>query len=128
MNIYDYTKSEDIDKDIFKAVDNITMQVQETQDEFIFSILRQYALNNFQIIIKKEELSQAIQLIKMRKEYGHGIGELWDTAVQQSAALNDSYRRGFQDGVKKEHDRINILMEQLSDNLRKADQEMDEED
>lgn len=54
MIIYDSTKSEDIDKDIFKAVDNITMQVQETQDEFIFSILRQYALNNFQIIIKKK--------------------------------------------------------------------------
>ena len=128
MIIYDCTKSEDMDKDIFKAVDNITMQVQETQDEFIFSILRQYALNNFQIIIKKEELSQAIQLIKMCKEYGHGIGELWGTAVQQSAALNDSYRRGFQDGIKQEHDRINILVEQLSDNLRKADQEMDEED
>lgn len=42
--------------------------------------------------------------------------------------IYDSYRRGFQDGVKQEHDRINILMEQLSDNLRKADQEMDEED
>lgn len=56
MIIYDSTKSEDIDKDIFKGVDNITMQVQETQDEFIFSILRQYALNNFHIIIKKRRI------------------------------------------------------------------------
>ena len=44
------------------------------------------------------------------------------TAVQQSAALNDSYRIGFQDGVKKERDRINILVEHLPDYLRKADQ------
>lgn len=47
----------------------------------------------------------------MCKEYGHGIGELWDTAVQQSAALNDAYRRGFQDGVTKEHDRIMDILE-----------------
>lgn len=121
MIIYDYTKSEDMAKDVIKAVDNIEMQVQETQEEFIFSILRQYALDNFQIIVEKEELSRAIQLIRMCKEYGPGIDELWGMAVQQSAALNDSYRRGFQDGVKKERDRINILVEQLSDNLRKAD-------
>ena len=32
----DYSKSEEIAKDIFKTVDNIVMQVKETQDEFIF--------------------------------------------------------------------------------------------
>ena len=90
MIIYDYKKSEEMAKDIFKAVDNMEMQVKETQ----------------------EELSRALQLIMMCKEYGPGICELWDTAVRQSAALSDSYKRGFQDGVKKEHDRImNILRE-----------------
>ena len=112
MIIYDYTKSEEMAKGIFKAVDDMEMQVKETQDEFIFSILKKYSLNNFQIIVEKEELSLALQLIMMCKEYGPGIYELWDTAVRQSAALSDSYKRGFQDGVKKEHDRImDILRE-----------------
>ena len=36
----DYSKSEEI----FKHVDNIVMQVKETQEEFIFSTLSKYAL------------------------------------------------------------------------------------
>ena len=113
---YDYIKSEEMAKDIFKAVDNIVMQIQETESEFIFSKLNQYAMNNFQIIVEKEELSQAIQLIKMCKEYGPEIYERWTTAIQQTAALGDSYRRGFNDGVKKEHDRIMDILEKEEKN------------
>ena len=39
----DYSKSEEMAKDIFKTVDSIVMHVKETQDEFIFSTLNQYA-------------------------------------------------------------------------------------
>ena len=65
----DYSKSEEI----FKHVDNIVMQVKETQEEFIFSTLSKYAMDNFNAVVEKEELVQAIQLIRMCKEHGSGI-------------------------------------------------------
>ena len=107
----DYSKSEEIAKDIFKMVDNIVMQVKETQDEFIFSTLSKYAMDNFNTVVEKEELVQAIQLIRMCKEHGPGICERWTTANQQTAYLNDAYRRGFHDGIKEEHDRIMSILE-----------------
>ena len=113
----DYSKSEEMAKDMFKTVNNIVMQVQETQDEFIFSTLNKYAMDNFNTVVEKEELVQAIQLIRMCKEHGSGICERWTTATQQTACLNDAYRRGFHDGVTKEHDRImNILEREVKEN------------
>lgn len=98
-------------KDMFKTVDDIVMQVKETQDEFIFSTLSKYAMDNFNIVVKKEELVQAIHLIRICKEYGPGIDKRWSTAAQQTAYLNDAYKRGFHDGVTKEHDRIMSILE-----------------
>ena len=111
MIITDYSKSEEIAKDIFKTVDNIVMQVKETQDEFIFSTLNKYTMNNFNIVVEKKELAQAIHLIRMCKEHGPGIYERWTTATQQTAYLDDAYHRGFQDGIIKEHDRIMSILE-----------------
>ena len=107
----DYSKSEEMAKDMFKTVNNIVMQVQETQDEFIFSTLNKYAMDNFNTVVEKEELVQAIHLIRMCKEHGPGIHERWATATQQTSYLNDAYRRGFNDGVTKEHDRIMSILE-----------------
>ena len=87
----DYSKSEEI----FKHVDNIVMQVKETQEEFIFSTLSKYAMDNFNAVVEKEELVQAIQLIRMCKEHGPRICERWTTATQQTAHLNDAYKRGY---------------------------------
>ena len=54
----------------------------------------------------------------MVEEHGPGIYQCWATASAQSAMLSDSYRRGFQDGVKKEHDRImDILKEREEEEL-----------
>ena len=87
--------------DIHKIVNEVTMHVQETQDEFIFSILNKYAMDKFNMVVEKEELIRAIQLIRMCKEYGPGIDERWTTATQQTEALNYAYLRGLQDGVEK---------------------------
>lgn len=107
----DYSKSEVIAKDIFKTVNDMVIQVQETQDEFIFSTLNKYVMDNFNVVVEKEELVKAIQLIRMSKEYGSGIDERWVTATHQTAYLGDAYRRGFQDGVNKEHERIMNILE-----------------
>lgn len=110
-----YTKDQN-KKDVFKTVNDIVMQVHETQDAFIFSTLSKYAIDNFQIVIEKEELARAIQFIRMSKEYGPGIDERWTTATQQTRYLGDAYRQGFQDGVAKEHDRIINILEKEKEN------------
>ena len=107
----DYSKSEEMVKDMFKTVDNIVMQVQETQDEFIFYTLRNFLHDQANIVVQKGELIKAISLLRMVEEHGPGIYQCWATASAQSAMLSDSYRRGFQDGVKKEHDRIMSILE-----------------
>lgn len=94
----------------FNVIDSISMGLRETQDKFIFSTVSKYAMDQFQTVVEKEELIRAIHLIRMSKEYGPSIDERWTTATQQRIYLDDAYRRGFQDGVKKEHDRmIDIL-------------------
>ena len=95
----------------FKIAENIQIQVGETCDKFIFSVLNKYILDNFNIVVEKEELVRAIQLVRIYKEYGSGISEPWTTATQQTAALGDAYHRGFRDGVLKEHDRIMDILE-----------------
>lgn len=112
----DYSKSEDIAKDVFKTVNNMVMQVRETQESFIFSTLSNYAMDNYDVVVEKEELVRAIQLIRMCKKYGPGIDERWTTATQQTAYLDDAYIRGFQDGVAKEHDRIMSILEKEKQN------------
>ena len=111
MSKLDYSKPEEMTKEMFKTVDNIVMQFKETQDEFIFSTLSKYAMDNFNTVVEKEELVQAIHLIRMCKAHGPGIHERWTTATQQTAYLNDAYRRGFHDGVTEEHDTIMSILE-----------------
>lgn len=93
----------------------IITNVEETQDEFIFSTLSRYAMDNFQIVVEKEELNKAIRIIRMSKEYGPGICERWTTATQQTAYLDDAYRRGFQDGIIKEHDRFMDILKKFKE-------------
>ena len=73
-------------------------------------------MDNFNTVVEKEELVQAIQLIRMCKEHGSEICERWTTATQQTVHLNDAYKRGFHDGVTKEHDRIISILEREVNN------------
>ena len=97
----DYRKSEDMIKEqlegAFSITDKITMQVQETQNEFIFRTLRDFLDDEANIVVQKDELFKAISLLRMVEEHGPGIYQCWATATAQSAMLSDSYRRGFQD-------------------------------
>lgn len=99
-----------IDYDDANIYENIRAKVVETEEEFIFSTLGNYIYNQTETVVSKKELIEAVQLLRMCKEYGYNISERWTTATQQSMELGCEYRRGFQDGVNKEHDRIiNIL-------------------
>ena len=94
---------------------NTVTKVQETQDQFIFQTLSNFALNSYQITVEKEELVCAIQLIRMSREYGPSINERWNTASQQSEALSSAYRRGFKDGIDKEHARVMAALNKMED-------------
>ena len=89
----------------------IITQVTETREAFIFQTISDFASSNYQMIIEKEELIRAISLIRMSREHGPGIDVRWETATQQCAALDEAYRRGFQDGVNKEHTRFMDILE-----------------
>lgn len=87
-------------------IETITTQVTETEDEFIFQTLSDYATKHYKIVVKKEELVRAIQLIRMSREYGPSIGERWTTATQNAAELNRAYIKGLQDGIQEAHNRL----------------------
>ena len=89
----------------------IITQVTETREAFIFQTISDFASSNYQMIIEKEELIRAISLIRMSREHGPGIDVRWETATQQCAMLDEAYRRGFQDGVNKEHARFMDILE-----------------
>lgn len=87
-------------------IETIMTQVTETEDEFIFQTLSDYATKHYKIVVKKEELVRAIQLIRMSREYGPSIGERWATATQNAAELGRAYRKGLQDGIQKARNRL----------------------
>ena len=101
-------KLEDIYQD---TISRFAMEVTETQDQFIFETISNYAANNYKITIEKEEIVKAIQLIRMSKEYGPSIDERWTTATEQTAVLDREYLRGFQEGVDSEHQKFMDILE-----------------
>ena len=92
----DYTKSEDMAKEAFKAVSNISMHVQETTDEFIFSVLSDFASKNYNMVLDKNELVMAIQFIRMCNETGTDLRQYHNTATN----LTELYSKGYNDGIK----------------------------
>ena len=87
-------------------IGKIAHQIQETEDEFIFKTLSDFAYDNYNIVVEKQELIQAIELIRLYREAGFDIGERFTTATQQSEWYRHAYDKGLKDGIKKEHDRI----------------------
>lgn len=98
------------------TINRVVMEVQETQDAFIFSTLSEFAANNYNILVEKQELVRAIQLIRMAREYGPSINERWVTATEQTAVLHREYLRGFQEGVDSEHQKFMDILEGMKQN------------
>lgn len=94
----------------------IVQEVKETQDAFIFSTLSNYAHETYHITVEKEELTKAIQLIQMAREYGPSIDERWETATAQTAALSKEYLRGYQEGRDSEHQKFMDILEEMKRN------------
>ena len=83
-------------EEVFKIVSNISMQVQETTDEFIFSVLNDFASKNYNMVLDKKELVMAIQFIRMCNETGTDLRQYHNTATN----LTELYAKGYNDGIK----------------------------
>ena len=94
-------------------IGKIAHQVQETEDEIIFKTLSDFASDNYNIVVEKQELIQAIKLIRMYSENGFDIGERFTTATQQSEWYRHAYDKGLKDGIKKERERIMGILEDV---------------
>lgn len=97
--------------EINNSILKIASQVEETESEFIFRFLSNFAHSTYQVVVEKEELIKAIQLIRMSELFGPSIDRRWETATQQSEWYRHAYDRGFQDGVERENERIRNIME-----------------
>ena len=106
MNSTDYSKSEEMTKDIFKTVDNIVMQVEETQDKFIFSTLSDFASTNYNIMVDKKELIMAIQFIQMCNETGTDLRRYHNTATNGTELYRKGYNMGFEAGIQEARNRL----------------------
>ena len=92
MDIVDYCNT---------IVDKIAIKCEETTDQFIFQVIHTWALNTQQIEIDKQELIDAIQLI--RKSRGADI-------IFKDPKIRLGYVAGYDDGLldaerkEKNHD------------------------
>jgi hypothetical protein len=90
----------------FNIESEMLTKVKETEDAFIFQTLSDFAQTHYQLVIEKDELIKAIQLIWMMRENGTDISKPWTTATQQSIALRNAYDRGFEDGLNKKREEL----------------------
>lgn len=114
--VYQCKRMSSLFKDIYadeisKTIRQVSMRVAETQDEFIFQTLRDFGLSTSNIVVEKEELVQAIQLIRMMKEYGIDIFERYNTATAQAGIFRRGYKEGLHDGIEKERSKVMDILE-----------------
>ena len=106
--------------DIYTIVREIGMQVQETEDAFIFSRLSDFVKDTMHIEVSKQELIEAISLYRLKKEanekYGcSNISDDWNTATTQSTYLHNAYMRGYQDGMNKAHEKFEKCLDEMKE-------------
>ena len=93
-------------EEAFKIVSNISMQVQETTDEFIFSVLSDFASNNYNIVLDKKELVMAIQFIRMCNETGTDLRQYHNAATNLTELYAKGYNDGIEAGIQKVRNRL----------------------
>ena len=94
-----------IDTDLDYRVDNYTsrfiMSYQETADTFVFSVIKIFINERYDIEVSKEELAAAIELIRKRracnKKYNVDILRDNIRASEMMTLLNNAYARGYSD-------------------------------
>ena len=106
--------------DINTIVREVCMQVQETEDAFIFSRLSNFVRDTMCIEVSKQELIEAVSLYRLKKEanekYGcSNISDDWNTATAQSTYLHNAYMRGYQDGMNEAYKRVEKRLDEMKE-------------
>lgn len=79
----------------------ISMHVQETEDEFIFTTIEKWIEEMYTRTISKDELAKAIQIVRACEEHGINLYSAYDTATEQQRLADEAYRKGFADGSEE---------------------------
>ena len=105
---------------IYTIVRDVGIQVQETEDAFIFNRLSDFVKDTMHIEVSKQELIEAISLYRLKKEanekYGcSNISDDWNTATAQSTYLHNAYMRGHQDGMNEAHEKFEKYLDEMKE-------------
>ena len=95
---------------MYTLTNAISMQVQETEDEFIFSTINKWIGETFARTISKDELAKAIQIVRACEEHGINLYNAYDTATEQKRLADEAYLRGFADGSKEAIQRVRMSL------------------
>lgn len=88
-----------LDNFISDAVNQYVMTVHETQERFIFETIGKFAEDNYGIVVEKDELVCALQLIKELRERGIDCRDYYD-----------AYKMGFENGINYENRCVEIFV------------------
>lgn len=79
----------------------VIMVCEETEDAFIFSVIKEFINEHHEIEVSKEELAAAVELIRKRKaaDKKYNVDILRDNirASEMMTLLNNAYTRGYSD-------------------------------
>lgn len=79
----------------------VIMSCEETEDTFVFSVIKNFINERYDIKVSKEELAAAIELIRKRracnKKYNVDILRDNICASEMMTLLNNAYARGYSD-------------------------------
>lgn len=103
MDISDKVYGDNVIQETEKIINDIQMSVTETLDEFIFQTIDEFICSNFHMVVSKEELTQAILLVRMIRQHGQDITEKLVTAEENSAIFRRGYSEGYRAGIEKGH-------------------------
>lgn len=82
-------------------IGRVIMYYKETEDAFIFSVIKNFINERYDIEVSKEELAAAIELIRKRracnKKYNVDILRDNIRASEMMTLLNNAYARGYSD-------------------------------
>ena len=106
------------------TINQILMQYKETEEAFIFSIIKPFIDFISEIEISKEELVEAVLLNRLKKEvikkYGYYIlSNDLTTATAQMQYLRDGYQKGYDAGYNRAREEcIQFMSRDLKENSR----------
>lgn len=99
--------------DLNNYLDDYIREVHEDDNEFVFRKINKFIGQITEIKISKEELVQAIALVRMKKKaslkYDTTISDDWTTATEQMKALERAYNKGLSDGMQKIKDAVAVF-------------------